>query len=159
MSKQDDFLNRVIETKPLKVRPTKVADIDWPEIYAYADKIAVLPLEPQTKSAGGIEYDAKTVAAERAMTTVGQVKKIGSLCFTAVTKDGLDYGSEKHKFAVGSWIVYKKHAGQQLFVRQKGDGMQLESRSAPRYLLMTEDDVLAVFPTEEEARKVWAWCR
>jgi len=160
MSKQDEFLQNVIKTKPLRVQvPDKVAEIDWPEIQAYADKIIVTPIEPPKKSAGGIEYGSETLAAERAMTTVGQVAKVGSLCFTALTKDGLDYAHEKHKFSVGSWVVYKKHAGQQLFVRQKGDGSRLDSRSAPRYLIMTEDDVLAVFPNEAEARKVWAWCR
>lgn len=163
MLTQGDFLNGRLRKGPLNTAPTpkaelKLATVEWPDLAPLLDKICVRPIDPPKSSAGGIVLSEKTVSAEIALTTVGQVISIGSLCFQALTKDGLDYKRELSKPVVGSWVLYRKHAGQPVFVRQNGDGQKLDKNSAPRLLLMTEEDLLAVFADEKEARKVWAWC-
>ena len=157
MGSQDEFLKGSLSKLPGKT-PVKMAKVEWPILWPFMDKIMVRPMDPPKESGGGILLSEKTVSAEIALTTVGQVMDVGSLCFTANTKDGVDYSKEKRQVTVGTWILYRKHAGQPVFVRQGNDGQKLDKNRAPRLLVMTEEDILGVFKNEEEARKVWAWC-
>lgn len=157
MGSQDDFL-KLAKGAPVKAAPVKMAKVEWPILWPFLDKIMVRPMDPPKESGGGILLAEKTVSAEIALTTVGMVMDVGSLCFTAHTKDGVDYSKEKRAVKVGTWVLYRKHAGQPVFVRQGNDGQKLDKNRAPRLLMMTEDDILGVFHNEAEARKVWAWC-
>jgi len=86
---------------------------------------------------------------------VGEVLQIGSQAFVA-TPDGLDYGADKDKIKVGSWVVYRKHAGQPLRIKKAADE-KVDSDDQTILLAMEDRDILAVFDSKEDAEMIWHW--
>lgn len=128
--------------------------VDWPRGHVVLDFLEVQPLDPPTESSGGLTFAKTTVLAGRAMTCVGQVIDIGSRAFTAHTRDGVDYPSETYKPAVGDWIMFTPRSGIPQPVK---DIKSADPQLAPRRLLIKDNDVIKVFDSEAEARKVLAW--
>lgn len=165
----EDFLNRQIRNKPLRIKGAEdaiPAQFVAPRVFRMPrgklalDSIAVMPIIPPKRSAGGIEYAGRSRQAEAALTTVGQVLQVGPLAYTTVTRDGLDF-SKAVRANVGDWVIYTKSAGQIVLLRD--DGPQEKDYDAkvdsPRFLILSDADIKFVFESKEEAMLVWSWTR
>ncbi len=157
---EDHFLNKHRNSRSLEamqnclqaIEPT--ASIKLPKMTAMIDKVLIRPMEPR-RSHGAIALASSSIKAERALTIVGQVVGLGSQAFVA-TPDGLDYSVDKDKIVIGSWVMYRKHAGQPIRVKKSADE-KVDSDDQTILLAMEDRDILAVFESKEDAEMIWHW--
>jgi co-chaperonin GroES (HSP10) len=140
---------------PVKPKKSATQAVKPPKQYVALDRILVKPIEPARESSGGIALAKQSVLSEIALTTIGQIIGMGPSAYTAITSDGVDF-SKGRVPKVGDWITYRKHAGQPQLLKHKAAD-RLDAADSPRLLLMQDNDVLSIFESEEEARKVWGW--
>lgn len=152
MASESDFLKRA--GKAGKSPTVEVEDVDWPDYYPILDQVVVRPIDPPSQSKGGIAFDRRTVLAERSQTCVGQIVAMGSLAYTAETRDGVKFWKEVHIPVVGDWVLFTKAAGQPVSIKHSN---ATDPTLSPRLIAMSDNDIKGVFKNEAEARKVWAW--
>jgi co-chaperonin GroES (HSP10) len=98
-------------------------------------KMVIRPRVAKPK-VGSIILPEDVQAAENTVTAIGQVLKMGALCYT-MNEGGIDYTKEVNRPKVGDWIVFAKYAGQKVSVKQK-DG------TVDKLVIITDTDVHAV---------------
>lgn len=96
-------------------------------------KMIVEPLPPKEKTVGGIYIPEDTKSVQSVQTSIGRVLALGSKCFTAVSKAGIDFSTEPNKPRIGDYVIYGRHAGQRM---ERHDGMIL--------ILLDDTDVHAI---------------
>lgn len=118
---------RVFEPKPY---PTKM-DL-W--------RIALQIPQPPETSAGGIVMPDEYLDRKEFASYVGYVIDMGPMCYTAVTRSGMDL-SKAIKCRIGDWVQFGKH-----------DGEKFRRRDGTLYVVLADTQILGVVedPTEFE---------
>jgi chaperonin GroES len=119
-SQEMQFRKPGVEISTLPIRP-----LAW--------RLLIRPFEPEEKTAGGIIKPDETREAEELLTYVGQIVAMGSQCYKAVTRSGIDLSKEEMKPVVGDWVIYGVYGG--TMVRMKGGG---------KYLIANDDAILGI---------------
>ncbi len=153
---EDRFLKQSNRLQPPAAIPAAEPkkDFKMPKMTSMLDRVLVKPIEPK-RSHGMIALASSSIKAERALTVVGQVVDIGSQAYVA-TPDGLNYGADRGKISVGSWVLYRKHAGQPIRVK-KDANEKVDAEDQAIIISMEDRDILAVFESEEDANMIWHW--
>ena len=108
-------------------------EVDCLPIMPLAWRLLIRPFEPEDKTSGGIIKAQETLEAEELLTYVGQIVAMGSQCYKAVTRSGIDLNKEEVKPKVGDWVVYGVYGG--TMVRMAGGG---------KYLIANDDAILGI---------------
>jgi co-chaperonin GroES (HSP10) len=98
--------------------------------------VVQIPQPPET-SAGGLVMPTEYTDRKEFATYVGYVIGMGPLCFTAVTKGGIDL-KLAHGCKVGDWVHIGKHAGEKF---RTADGTL--------YVVVADTEILGVVEDPE----------
>ena len=66
---------------------------------------------------------------------------MGSECYKAITRSGIEMSSIDPKPKVGDWIIYGTYGGQQVYMK-----------SGVKYLLMNDDGIMGIIDDPAEFR-------
>ena len=114
-------------------RPEKDIEVELP-IIPLGWRVLIRPYAaPDT--VGDIALAEETKESEELLTYVGQVVAMGSECYKAVTRSGIDLSKIDPKPKVGDWIIYGTYGGQKVVTK---DGT--------KYLLMNDDCMMGIAP-------------
>ncbi len=106
-------------------------------------RIIIDPIEPETESEGGLKYTNETIQAQEYLRYYGQVVSIGPLAFSDEKFVDVN-GNRIRACEVGDWIVYGRHAGHDICVR--------EGRDVRRMRAINDDEVIAVIHDIEQVK-------
>ena len=92
--------------------------------------ILIEPLKPRSVSDGGIEVVTISQEAEGYQVTVGRVLKCGPAAFEGKTTSGINLSNflpdiQTPEQLVGKHVVYQRHVGQELTLRQTGQKVKV----------------------------------
>lgn len=96
-------------------------------------RILVRPYTPPRTSEGGIEYVDETLQNEAILTNVGQVVAMGSHCYKAVTRSGIEMSKVEPKPKVGDWVMYGTYGGQ-----------KFNTREGVMYTMINDDSIMGI---------------
>jgi co-chaperonin GroES (HSP10) len=98
-----------------------------------------IPQPPET-SAGGLVMPTEYIDRKEFASYVGYVIDMGPLCYTAITRSGIDLSKAK-KCKVGDWVHFGKH-----------DGEKFRTRDGTLFVVLTDTQILGRVndPTEFE---------
>jgi co-chaperonin GroES (HSP10) len=96
-------------------------------------RVLIRPYEPPEESQGGIVIAREALESEEYLTYVGQIVAMGSECYKAVTRSGIELANINPKPKVGDWVIYGTYGGQK--VRMK---------NGVKYLLMNDDGIMGI---------------
>jgi co-chaperonin GroES (HSP10) len=105
-------------------------------------RVLVRPYEPDaTYGETGIAIANEALESEKLLSYVGQIVAMGSECFKAVTRSGIELANIDPKPKVGDWIVYGTYGGQRIRMKNGTD-----------YLLMNDDGIMALIDDPRQFR-------
>lgn len=105
-------------------------------------RILVRPYEPKnTYGDTDIVIADEALESEEHLTYVGQIVAMGSECYTAVTRSGIELSRVEPKPKVGDWIIYGTYGGQ-----------TIRMKSGQKFLLMNDDGILGIVKDPAEFR-------
>lgn len=96
-------------------------------------RVLVRPFVPAKTSEGGIEFVDETIENETILTNVGQIVAMGSHCYQAVTRSGINMQNIDPKPQVGDWIMYGTYGGQ-----------KFNSREGVTYTMINDDSIMGI---------------
>ncbi len=97
-------------------------------------RVLIRPYEaPRTK--GDIVLTDDTMESEDLLTYIGQIVAMGSACYTAITRSGIDLSKIDPKPKVGDWIMYGTYGGQQIL-----------TITGAKYMVMNDDGIMGIVP-------------
>lgn len=110
------------------------------------DIVAELPIQPvgwrvlirpydAPDTVGDIALPDETKESEELLTYVGQVVAMGSECYKAVTRSGIDLSKIDPKPEIGDWIIYGTYGGQ-----------SIRTKDGTKYLIMNDDGIMGIVP-------------
>jgi len=105
----------------------------WLPLQPVGWRVLVRPYEPDVQSSGGILYPDETQQSEEYLTYVGQIVAMGSECFRAVTRSGIELANINPKPKVGDWIVFGTYGGQ-----------KIHTKSGAKYLIINDDGIMGL---------------
>ncbi len=111
---------------------------------------------PPKQSVGLIALSKRSIKAQLAVCSIGQIVDAGSQAFQAGTPD-LDPRKDAAAQAikVGTWVHFRQHAGQKL---KTGDNVFGTDESIEDFILvMADTDILGVFRDEGHAGQFYDW--
>ncbi len=111
---------------------------------------------PPKQNIGMIALAKRSIKAQLAVCSIGQIAAAGSQAFQAGTPD-LDPRKDAaaQVIQVGTWVHFRQHAGQKL---KTGDNVFGTDESIEDFLLvMADTDILGVFDDEDHARRFHDW--
>lgn len=103
-------------------------------------RVLVKPLAPKEQTDSGIVLPDEIQDAERQLTVVGQVVRMGGLAFKAETKAGLRLRDEPNSPKPGMWVLCHQYAGQKVWADDT------------EYRLLNDTEILAVTETPDAFR-------
>lgn len=112
--------------------PSEEIVADFP-IIPLGWRVLVRPYRPKDITAGGIALPEEAIRNEEILTNVGQIITMGTQCFTAITRSGIDMSKVNPKPKVGDWIMYGAYGGQQFF-----------TKGAVKYTVINDDSIMGV---------------
>ena len=96
-------------------------------------RVLVRPYEPP-ESVNEILLAQETKDNEAILTYVGQIVAMGSECYKAVTRSGIDLSKVDPKPKVGDWVVYANM------------GKRIVMKTGAEYLVMNDDVIMMIVP-------------
>jgi len=100
-------------------------------------RIAIqIPMPPETTPGGIITPDEYRDNREF-MSYVGQVRSMGPLCYTAITRSQLHL-DQAHKCKVGDWVQFGAH-----------DGEKLRTQDGTLWVILSDTQIVCVTETPE----------
>jgi len=96
-------------------------------------RVLVRPYEAPEETPGGIVMTNETQQSEEILTYVGQIVAMGSECYKAVTRSGIELSKIDPKPTVGDWIIYGTYGGQSVF-----------TKAGTKYLIMNDDCIMGI---------------
>lgn len=111
---------------------------------------------PPKQNVGLIALAKRSIKAQLAVCSVGQVVALGTQAFRVGTPD-LDPTKDATatSIEVGAWVHFRQHAGQKL---KTGDNVFGTDESIEDFILvMADTDILGVFRDEEHASRFHDW--
>ncbi len=91
--------------------------------------------EVSKTTAGGLIVPDEVLESEELLSYVGQVVAMGSECYTAITRSGIDMSKIDPKPKVGDWIMYGTYGGQ-----------SIKTKAGTKYLIMNDDCIMGIVP-------------
>lgn len=104
-------------------------------------RVLIRPYEPESMTAGGIVKADETLESETLLTYVGQVVAMGSECFKAITRSGIDLSKIDPKPQVGDWVQFGTYGGQ-----------TVHTKAGVKYLVMNDDGIMSIVKDPEVFR-------
>ena len=105
-------------------------------------RVLVRPYEPKsTYGDSEIVIADEALESEELLTYVGQIVAMGSECYKAVTRSGIELSRIDPKPQVGDWIIYGTYGGQKVHMK-----------NGTKYLLMNDDGIMGVINDPAEFR-------
>lgn len=95
-------------------------------------RVVLRPYRPPKKF-GQIELADETIENEELLTYVGQVVAMGSECYKAVTRSGINLAEINPKPKVGDWVIYGTYGGQ-----------TVRTKAGVKFLVMNDDGIMAI---------------
>lgn len=96
-------------------------------------RVLIRPYEAPETSVGGILFAKDTKESENLLTYVGQVVAMGSECFKAISRSGIDMSQIDPKPEVGDWIMYGTYGGQ-----------TIKTKTGAKYIIMNDDGIMGI---------------
>lgn len=97
-------------------------------------RVLIRPYEaPDT--VGEIAIPEEAQEAEALLTYVGQVVAMGSECYKAITRSGIDLSKVDPKPKVGDWVIYGAYGGTTIM-----------TKTGIKYLAMNDDCLMGIAP-------------
>jgi len=100
-------------------------------------RIAVQIAEPPDLSAGGIVIPDEYKDDQEFASYVGQVRSMGPLCYTAITRSQMDL-KNAHGCQVGDWVQFGAH-----------DGERLRTQDGTLWVILSDTQVMCVTETPD----------
>lgn len=105
-------------------------------------RVLIRPYEPKdTYGDTNIAIANEALESEELLTYVGQIVAMGSECYKAITRSGIDLSNIDPKPKVGDWIIYGTYGGQKVHMK-----------NGAKYLLMNDDGIMGVIEDPAEFR-------
>ena len=95
-------------------------------------RVLIRPYEAPTH-VGAIEIPDEARESENLLTYVGQIVAMGSECYKAISRSGIDMSKIEPKPKVGDWIMYGTYGGQ-----------TIKTKSGAKYLVMNDDCIMGI---------------
>ena len=76
---------------------------------------------------------AEVLESEEYLSYVGQIVAMGSECYKAVSRSGIDMSNIDPKPEVGDWIMYGTYGGQ-----------TIRTKTGTKYLMMNDDSIMGI---------------
>jgi co-chaperonin GroES (HSP10) len=115
-----------VNFKPPDIQPElPVMPIGW--------RVLIRPYAPPKETDTGIVFAAESVESEEYLTYVGQVVAMGSECYKAISRSGIDLSKIDPKPKVGDWIIYGTYGGQKVHMK-----------NGVKYLMMNDDGIMGI---------------
>jgi co-chaperonin GroES (HSP10) len=115
------------EENPLTADDIPVTPLGW--------MLLVVPLEAKQETEGGIIIADQAREVEEIQNTIGQVVKMGSLCYTGTTESGIKLANEERKVEVGDYVLFARYTGQKVKIRYGAKDRTV--------ILLSDTDILA----------------
>jgi co-chaperonin GroES (HSP10) len=97
-------------------------------------RVLIRPYEPkETWGDSDIVIAGEALESEEYLTYVGQIVAMGSECYKAVTRSGIELANIDPKPKVGDWIIYGTYGGQKVHMK-----------SGVKYLMMNDDGLMGI---------------
>lgn len=97
-------------------------------------RVVIRPyVPPRTFGEQKIELAEETIESETLLTYVGQIVAMGSECYTAVSRSGIDLSKIEPKPKVGDWVMYGTYGGQ-----------SVKTKAGQKFLVMNDDGIMAI---------------
>jgi co-chaperonin GroES (HSP10) len=100
-------------------------------------RMAVQIAEPPETSAGGIITPEEYRDNQEFTSYVGQVRSMGPLCYTAITRSKMDL-SKAHGCKIGDWVQFGAH-----------DGERLRTQDGTLWVILSDTQIMCVTKTPE----------
>lgn len=120
--------------------PEREIEIDIP-VQPLGWRVLIRPYEPPRETAGGIIVADEAMESEELLTYVGQIVAMGSECYKAVTRSGIELANTDPKPKVGDWVIFGTYGGQKVYMK-----------SGVKYLLMNDDGIMGIIDNPAEFR-------
>jgi len=120
--------------------PKREIDIDVP-VQPVGWRVLIRPYEPPKETAGGIIVADEAMESEELLTYVGQIVAMGSECYKAVTRSGIELANIDPKPKVGDWVIFGTYGGQ-----------KVHTKRGAKYLLMNDDGIMGIIDNPAEFR-------
>lgn len=119
---------------------TEVTGIRRPEVVVELPvqpigwRVLIRPYEPKgTYGESDIVIADEALESEEHLTYVGQIVAMGSHCYKAVTRSGIELATIDPQPKVGDWIIYGTYGGQKVYMK-----------NGVKYLLMNDDGIMGI---------------
>ncbi len=113
-------------------RPDADIDADLP-VVPVGWRVLLRCYEPPTTTSGGMIIPAEVLESEEYLSYVGQIVAMGSECYKAVSRSGIDMSNIDPKPEVGDWIMYGTYGGQ-----------TIRTKTGTKYLMMNDDSIMGI---------------
>jgi len=121
--------------------PKQEIKIDIP-VQPVGWRVLIRPYEPSTTYGDSeLVIANETMESEELLTYVGQIVAMGSECYKAVTRSGIELANIDPKPKVGDWIIFGTYGGQ-----------KVHTKSGAKYLLMNDDGIMGIIDNPAEFR-------
>lgn len=120
--------------------PEREIEIDIP-VQPLGWRVLIRPYEPPKETPGGIVIAEEAMESEELLTYVGQIVAMGSECYKAVTRSGIELANTDPKPKVGDWVIFGTYGGQKVYMK-----------SGVKYLLMNDDGIMGIIDNPAEFR-------
>ena len=105
-------------------------------------RVLIRPYKPKsTYGDTEIQISDGALESEEYLTYVGQIVAMGSECYKAVTRSGIELANIEPKPQVGDWVIYGTYGGQ-----------KVETKAGVKYLLMNDDGIMGIVNDPAEFR-------
>jgi len=82
---------------------------------------------------GGLIVPDEVLESEELLSYVGQIVAMGSECYRAISRSGIDMSNIHPKPKVGDWIMYGTYGGQ-----------SIKTKAGTKYLIMNDDCIMGI---------------
>jgi co-chaperonin GroES (HSP10) len=113
-------------------KPDAEIDAELP-VVPVAWRVLIRCYEPPSTTASGMIIPAEVMESEELLSYVGQIVAMGSECYKAVSRSGIDMSNIEPKPKVGDWIMYGTYGGQ-----------TIRTKTGTKYLMMNDDCVMGI---------------
>ena len=98
-------------------------------------RVLIRPYTAPEESSEGIVFAGETMESEELLTYVGQIVAMGSECYKAVTRSGIELSRIDPKPKVGDWVLFGTYGGQ-----------TIKTKTGTKYLMMNDDGIMGIVP-------------